>query len=48
MDWFKKKKRWDLETDVLALGTGAAGALTENGELLRRQLDEFLREVRAA
>jgi succinate dehydrogenase/fumarate reductase flavoprotein subunit len=25
MDWFKKKKRWDLETDVLALGTGAAG-----------------------
>jgi methyl-accepting chemotaxis protein len=26
----------------------AAGALTENGELLRRQLDEFLREVRAA
>jgi 3-oxosteroid 1-dehydrogenase len=25
MDWFKKKKRWDLETDVLVLGTGAAG-----------------------
>ena len=25
MDWFKKKKKWDLETDVLVLGTGAAG-----------------------
>jgi succinate dehydrogenase/fumarate reductase flavoprotein subunit len=25
MDWFKKKKRWDLETDVVVLGTGAAG-----------------------
>lgn len=36
MDWFKKKRRWDLEADVVILGTGAAGmtaalAATEGG-----------------
>src|SRR5580700_6328784 len=25
MDWFKKKRRWDVEADVVVLGTGAAG-----------------------
>jgi succinate dehydrogenase/fumarate reductase flavoprotein subunit len=25
MEWFKKKRRWDLEVDVVVLGTGAAG-----------------------
>jgi succinate dehydrogenase/fumarate reductase flavoprotein subunit len=25
VDWFKKKKRWDSEADVVVLGTGAAG-----------------------
>ena len=25
MDWFKKKRRWDIEADVVVLGTGAAG-----------------------
>jgi succinate dehydrogenase/fumarate reductase flavoprotein subunit len=25
VDWFKKKKRWDSEVDVVVLGTGAAG-----------------------
>jgi 3-oxosteroid 1-dehydrogenase len=27
MDWFKKKRRWDIETDVVVLGTGAAGMM---------------------
>jgi succinate dehydrogenase/fumarate reductase flavoprotein subunit len=25
MEWFKKKRKWDLEVDVVVLGTGAAG-----------------------
>lgn len=25
MDWFKKKRRWDSEVDVVVVGTGAAG-----------------------
>jgi succinate dehydrogenase/fumarate reductase flavoprotein subunit len=25
VDWFKKKRRWDSEADVVVLGTGAAG-----------------------
>jgi succinate dehydrogenase/fumarate reductase flavoprotein subunit len=25
VDWFKKKRRWDVEADVVVLGTGAAG-----------------------
>jgi 3-oxosteroid 1-dehydrogenase len=36
MDWFRKKRRWDIEADVVVLGTGAAGmtaalAATEGG-----------------
>ena len=27
MDWFKKKRRWDTEADVVVVGTGAAGMM---------------------